>query len=373
MYTMFLAFTLAAMYFVVSAMRWPQNLRGRLLQALAIGLTLGGALWSHYAAMTLIVAMSIVGIAMLFAARCRAAGAAILGGVGIALLLSIQGLQKLASMADREKLPYDKTRDTLGQILFAGKDAAGNRVLFVLFLIGCVIGLIILMRRRFWPGLLLTLTIVLGLANLLIASRYRQIEGARYLIGLLPAIWIGLSTLVLHLMHDRRRWLARTAAALFVAGLLFAFSRCVRPPQHPQAAPLVHAARTLPTLGYRPGDLIFFAPEEPYAFYASYYGLNAVDWVQDAIGNAFATKSPNGKTLGRRLPPVLWVLVVAPCRPNERGTPADGLGLTQTAARCYGKQLQGKRLPEEWRKRRLSIVRLTEKSIDVWTDDGKPR
>ncbi|HEY0008735.1 MAG TPA: phospholipid carrier-dependent glycosyltransferase [Tepidisphaeraceae bacterium] len=384
MYTMLMAFMLAALCAAAWTLRSnarlerkpedaQQPLRSRVLQALAMGLALAGALWSHFAATSIVLAVLLMGVILLFKPSSRSAGVVFLAGVFLALAAASQGLIKLASMAGREKLPYDKDRDALEQLLLACQTLIGNSPLAILLFGIAMYGLFLIATCRRSLGTLLMLMTGLMLVNLFIAANYRHIEGARYLLGFLPVAWLGLAVVNDVLWQDRRLWLAQGCMALFVAGVAFQFSRNIVPAIHPQAYFLRETAAVLPSLGYSPDQALIFAPVEPQRTSALYYRLPQNSDLQKRIYDAWRAKNVSRNTLRRGRPEVLWVIAVTPSRERQEGTVNDGFGQADAAARCYGHVLDRHRLPTKWEERQISILKITPTSLDIWSPNGTPR
>ncbi len=67
------------------------------------------------------------------------------------------------------------------------------------------------------------------------------------------------------------------------------------------------------------------------------------------------------------------MIAVTPCREKQRGKIEDGLGQAMAAAKCYGQELDPARMPLEWTKRGMTILKLTPESLELWNADGTPR
>ena len=307
----------------------------------------------------------------------RRIGVALLVGLGIALLLSTQGVLKLVAMRDNPPLPQISDRDTIGQLVRAADAMIGNALLCgVLFVLG-VWGFWLLARRCGALALLLGVTTCIGLINLIVASHFRQIEGPRYLLIFLPMVWLGIATANVAAYASHRRWLARVCAACFIIGVGFQGSRTIRVPENRHGYQFALACKTLPTLGWRPGDAIVLAPVSEFKVATPYYRLEP-----DARATRFLAQGLGAKGTGdeqplnkNRRPTDLWMIAALYSRAYNRDTPEDGGAIARLAARSYGVTIPARvyRPDDDDRKRELSILHIDYAGVKVWSFDGTRR
>ncbi|HEX8339539.1 MAG TPA: glycosyltransferase family 39 protein, partial [Tepidisphaeraceae bacterium] len=372
MYTQFLAWTLASLCCFAALMR--EDRRPAVFVAL-LGICLALSVWTHFSAVALLLAVAVTAGLLLIAPAHRAAGRRLLVAAAIAVALSGPGLLKLFGMRGREALPGAGESGTFSQIREAVDDLMGNEIIGIALFVLAMMGLHLL--RRWHPRLavLMAVSVLIGMVSLFVAAGYRQIEGQRYLLGFLPACWLGLAVLNDHMLGHPKRWVARTFAALFAAGVLFQAVRTAHAQTHPMADAMRRAAATLPWLGYAPGSALIFAPYEPIQMAGKYYGLNDDRPLHRRIDAAIVARAvTTPATVGRARPDALWMLVVAPCRKiSETDTPLDGPAAACVAAGYFGHTLDLSRFPHDTDIRELSIVHLTPDHAKIWTADGTPR
>jgi hypothetical protein len=371
MYTQFLAWTLAALCCAAAILRDTRHLAVR---TLLLGLFLGLSIWTHFAAMALVIATLITGIILLFRRDDRRCGAALLAGVGIAGLIAVQGMIKLVGMRGRAPLPKASDSDPFEQLMDACKGLMGNAPLCILLFFLAAGGLYLLFKQQRRFAILLIASIVVGIGNLFVASMYRQIEGQRYLLGFLPAAWIGLGVINAAMLTHRNRAWSRIFLVLFILGTAYQLSRTLRSEPHPLAYPVRDVAHTLPSLGYTADQTLVFAPAEPMRMGARFYGLqHEADLYEKRVLPAMKSGRASPRFIGRDRPPVLWMVVVTPCRTSQQKTEQDGLATAQAAAAFYTQPLDANQLPHDTDLREVSILRLTPTSIDIWKPNGERR
>lgn len=371
MYTQFLAWTIASLCCVAWMLRDNATSRS-LAKAPLLGLFLAMSLWTHYSAMSLLIAMLVAGVVMLIVRAWRVHGAALLVSVGIACALSIQGLMKLIAMRTREALPGADRSDAIGQLLDACRGLMGNEWLCIGLFVLASVGLGILFNRQRTFALVLILSAAVGIASLLTASLYRQIEGPRYLLGFLPACWLGLAVVNATILAHRNRWVRIAIVTLLVAGVSYQLLRTITAAPHPLARTMRDVAATLPTLGYVSDAPIVFAPADPLQMGGRFYGLRHDAKLHGRILAALKLKQATPQTLGRGRPDELWMVISTSCRKSQRGTPQDGVATAMAAAGFYGQAFDVERVPYTPDvDGELRIVRLTPTSLEIWDSHAR--
>jgi hypothetical protein len=323
--------------------------------------------------MSLLVATLVTGLIFLIRPADRRSGAALVAGVAIAMAIAWQGMLKLYDMKGRPSLPHANDSNAWEQMLEACEGLMGNAWLCIILFFLAAGGLYVLYKQQRRFATLLIVSILIGIANLFIASMYRHIEGQRYLLGFLPAAWVGLGVMNAAMLIHRDKRLARLFLALFIAGAGYQLFRTITSEPPPFAAPMRDAAKTLGALGYTPDQALVFAPPDPMQMGGRFYGLVQSDLHKNRIMPAMQRGDATPKFIGRDRPAVLWMIVVTPCKPSQRKTEQDGLAAAKTAAGFYAQEFDADRLPKNNDMREMSILRLTPTSLDIWSPTGDRR
>lgn len=248
------------------------------------GLALGVGIWAHSQIYAIVISLLLLSLGLLLKDRRTALG--LLAAIAIGGLVGAQGVAKMVSRRDAEKIEDVKVMPAGEQLFEAFKGLGGEEWIAYVLMAAALAGTIALyLHGRPRLAILAALVVAVSIVNLGVAAMYRPVAHVRYLTILQPAMWLAMAYLLAEICKSKLRWSLGVAAVLFTGYLctieysrmLELTSASTRSFEFAQAARMVKAQM-------KSGDRVVFVPRIPYTMFARYYGLSA-DWsIDTALG-----------------------------------------------------------------------------------------
>lgn len=273
------AFTLAGSILIRTERPWTR--------ILFCGIAIAVGIWAHSQIYAIVISILLVAIGV-FKWNRRAA-LALLAAVAIGGVLGAQGIAKIVSRHDAEKIENEQHMPAGEQLKEAIEKLGGQEwITYVLFISAAGGAVVFHQRKQTALGALVVLVVAVAIINLAIAAMYRPVAHARYLTILQPAMWLAMGVFLVAICQSKHRFtlgIASVVLTLYLCGyeldrMYKSTSASTRSFEFAQAARLVKGTM-------KPDDRVIFVPRVPYAMFARYYGL----YVDGAIDGALAERN----------------------------------------------------------------------------------
>jgi hypothetical protein len=345
-----------------------------------LGVLISVGLWTHAASVVLLVGLTVLAAALWWQhreSRGQIATSAIIA-IAIAVVISSPPLKKLVSMKDRQKIESRSVPTVRDQIKILTRELSGNRDLTSLMAAMTVAGLVMLAYQN--PQQRPAAAAMLAVAGftvvaLAIAALRRPVHGARYVTTADPAMWVGISLLLMWGFTRPMRAVQGITSILLAAFVIFQAQRCTQAEQitgtHQYANQFASATKWLHGK-LRPGERVICIPRVP-LLYRQYYNINTksdMETAMIALTRLDPQKQkqllPNRRRRWTRKP--TYVMVFSPPNRIQRGKSADPRVLLPTLGLLYQVTVDTSRLPRA-KPAQIFIYKFTVKGS--WLYDSK--
>lgn len=362
-------------------------------RVVGLGFAIAVGIWAHSQIYSIVISILLLAIGLLWSER-RAA-VALLVSIVIAGAIGFQGVAKIVSRHDAEKIENAEPMPAGEQLMEAIRKLGGKEWITVVLIVSAGGGATVLYRRgQRSLAMLIGLIVGVSIINLAVAARYRPVAHARYLTILQPAMWLAMSVFMAEVCRPRRRDtsaesqlvpstskigalfeplpgrslspFAIASIGLLIGLSVFEFTRVLNALElPPRARGFALAAREI-AASRSPADRVVVVSRSPYAMYARYYELRADEAIDTALEERASVRKARDAWRAAKIDQeVIWIIGVVQPAMKPPHASDDPMQVAARIAEARGIAHDLKPLDVKNESKRVMLVRIDEESVRV--------